>query len=78
MTARTSEASLMLAGRELSAQERYCLQAIAFGATYKEIARHRHLSRETVKTHVRRALAKLEAHNGAHAVALAFREGLIA
>jgi DNA-binding CsgD family transcriptional regulator len=36
------------------------------------------LSSETVKTHIRNAMSKLEAKTRAHAIAIALRRGLIA
>ena len=35
------------------------------------------LSAETVKTHIRNAMSKLEAHTRVHAIAIALREGFI-
>ena len=35
------------------------------------------LSAETVKTHIRNAMSKLEAHTRVHAIAIALREGYI-
>ena len=35
------------------------------------------LSTETVKTHIRNAMTKLEAHTRVHAIAIALREGYI-
>ena len=35
------------------------------------------LSSETVKTHIRNAMTKLEAHTRVHAIAIALREGYI-
>lgn len=41
------------------------------------IARAMHLSTDTVKTHLRRAFAKLGAHDRSHVVALAFKHGYL-
>jgi DNA-binding NarL/FixJ family response regulator len=43
-----------------------------------EIGHRLFLSEETVKSHVRHLLAKLQARSRAHAVAVGFRRGLIA
>ena len=51
---------------------------IAMGETGPEIAEHLHLSHDTVRTHVRNAMAKLGARSRAHLVAKALSEGLIA
>jgi DNA-binding NarL/FixJ family response regulator len=65
-------------GREPSAREIQVLQLIADGLANREIGDHLHLSEETVKSHVRHLLAKLEARSRAHAVAIGFRRELIA
>ncbi len=44
----------------------------------REIGHRLFLSEETVKSHVRHLLAKLQARSRAHAVAVGFRRGLIA
>jgi len=46
--------------------------------TAREIGQRLFLSEETVKSHVRHLLAKLQARSRAHAVAVGFRRGLIA
>jgi DNA-binding NarL/FixJ family response regulator len=61
----------------LSPREREVLDAIARGMTGEETARSLAISSETVRTHVRNAMQKLEAHTRAHAVAIALREGEI-
>ena len=53
------------------------LQLIAEGFDNRDIAQELTVSIETVKTHVRRLLAKLKAHSRAHAVAVAWREELV-
>ena len=45
--------------------------------TNREIGQRLFLSEETVKSHVRHLLAKLQARSRAHAVAVGFRRGLI-
>ena len=54
------------------------LQLISDGLVNREIGQHLFLSEETVKSHVRHLLAKLQARSRAHAVAVGFRRGLIA
>jgi DNA-binding NarL/FixJ family response regulator len=61
----------------LSAREREIMQLLALGNTGDEVADQLFLSSETVKTHIRNAVAKLEARNRVHAIAIALREGLI-
>jgi DNA-binding CsgD family transcriptional regulator len=45
--------------------------------TGEDVAAHLVLSSETVKTHIRNAMAKLEANTRVHAIAIALREGYI-
>ena len=54
------------------------LQLISDGLVNREIGVRLFLSEETVKSHVRHLLAKLQARSRAHAVAVGFRRGLIA
>ena len=61
----------------LSGREREIIQLLAGGLTGDEVADRLYLSGETVKTHIRNAMAKLEARNRVHAIAIALREGLI-
>jgi DNA-binding NarL/FixJ family response regulator len=53
------------------------LQLISDGLVNREIGQRLFLSEETVKSHVRHLLAKLQARSRAHAVAIGFRRGLI-
>ena len=53
------------------------LLLVSDGLANREIGERLFLSEETVKTHVRSILAKLQARSRAHAVAVAFRRGLI-
>jgi len=69
---RTSE------GAELSAREREILRLISEGFTNEEIGKQLFISPETVRTHVRRAIAKLGARSRTQAVATAIRRELIA
>ena len=61
-----------------TAREIQVLQLIAEGLVNREIGQQLYLSEETVKSHVRHLLAKLQARSRAHAVAVGFRRGLIA
>lgn len=61
----------------LSRREQEVLQALAGGATTAEIAAELAISQNTVKTHVRRTLRKLDAANRTEAVARAVSLGLI-
>ena len=54
------------------------LQLISEGLVNREIGQRLFLSEETVKSHVRHLLAKLQARSRAHAVAIGFRRNLIA
>jgi NarL family two-component system response regulator YdfI len=54
------------------------LELISDGLGNREIAKRLHLSEETVKSHIRSILAKLQAKSRAHAVALGIRRGFIA
>jgi DNA-binding NarL/FixJ family response regulator len=53
------------------------LQLISDGLVNREIGERLFLSEETVKSHVRHLLAKLQSRSRAHAVAVGFRRGLI-
>jgi DNA-binding NarL/FixJ family response regulator len=61
----------------LSRREREIMDLLAQGLTGEDVAERLVLSSETVKTHIRNAMAKLEAHTRVHAVAIALREGFI-
>lgn len=61
----------------LSAREREVLTLLATGTTASDIARSLFLSRATVATHVRNAVAKLGAHTRVEAVVIALRSGQI-
>ena len=63
--------------RTLSPREREIMDLLAQGLTGEQVAEHLFLSPETVKTHIRNAMAKLEASTRVHAVAIALEEGLI-
>ena len=65
-------------GQEPTAREIEVLQLVADGLVNREIGQRLYLSEETVNSHVRHLLAKLQARSRAHAVAVGFRRGLIA
>ncbi len=62
---------------KLTRRQRQILQALANGESTTVAARELDLSEETVKTHIKTALARLEARNRTHAVSIALRECLI-
>ncbi|HEY3552535.1 MAG TPA: response regulator transcription factor [Solirubrobacterales bacterium] len=62
---------------KLTRRQREILQLLANGESTTFAARELDLSEETVKTHMKYALARLEAKNRTHAVAIAVRECLI-
>jgi DNA-binding NarL/FixJ family response regulator len=64
--------------QEPTMREIEVLQLISDGLVNREIGHRLFLSEETVKSHVRHLLAKLQARSRAHAVAVGFRRGLIA
>ncbi|MFD7640574.1 response regulator [Kitasatospora sp. NPDC059795] len=67
--------ALDLAG--LTPREREVLRLVARGLPNAAIAEHLGLSIATVKTHVRRLLAKLHAHDRAQMVVIAYETGLV-
>ena len=64
--------------QEPTTREVEVLQLVSDGLVNREIGERLFLSEETVKSHVRHLLAKLQARSRAHAVAVGFRRGLIA
>ncbi len=58
----------------LSPREREVLDLLARGLTGEQAARNLSLSPETVRTHVRNAMKKLEANTRSHAIAIALRQ----
>jgi DNA-binding NarL/FixJ family response regulator len=66
-------------GREglLTAREREILQLLADGMSNPDAAEKLFISQETVKSHVRHILTKLEADTRTHAVAIALRQSII-
>ena len=63
--------------RTLSARQRQILQMLADGMQTDAVAQELGLSTETVRTHTKRILAKLEASTRTQAVAFGIRHGLI-
>jgi DNA-binding NarL/FixJ family response regulator len=61
----------------LTGREREILQLLADGMSNADVAAKLYISQETVKSHVRHILAKLEADTRTHAVAIALREAII-
>jgi DNA-binding NarL/FixJ family response regulator len=62
----------------LTERERDVLRLLADGLSNEEIGRELFISPETVRTHVRKAMAKLDADTRTQAVATALRQSLIA
>ncbi len=61
----------------LTGREREILQLLADGMSNSDVAAKLFISQETVKSHVRHILTKLEADTRTHAVAIALREAII-
>jgi len=61
----------------LTQREREVLRLLADGLSNEEIGKRLFISPETVRTHVRKAMAKLEADTRTQAVAKALRQSLI-
>jgi DNA-binding NarL/FixJ family response regulator len=75
--------SALLSGRStqrvpaLSKREREIIELLAQGLNGEQVAERLVLSSETVKTHIRNAMGKLEASTRVHAIAIALRDGFI-
>ena len=63
--------------KALSKREREIMDLLAQGLTGEQVAAQLFLSPETIKTHIRNAMNKLEANTRVHAIAIALREGFI-
>src|SRR3954451_20477760 len=63
--------------KSLSKREREIMDLLAQGLTGEQVPERLFLSPETIKTHIRNAMNKLEAHTRVHAIAIALREGFI-
>jgi DNA-binding NarL/FixJ family response regulator len=63
---------------QLSPREREIMHLMAEGLTAEAIANELNVSVETVRTHVRNVIRKLQARNRVHAIALALERGEIA
>ncbi len=63
--------------KSLSKREREIMDLLAQGLTGEQVAEKLYLSPETIKTHIRNAMNKLEANTRVHAIAIALREGFI-
>jgi len=61
----------------LSAKEREIVRLLAEGYAHKEIATELRRTVPAVNFDIRLMLVKLDAKNGAHAVAIAFRRGIL-
>jgi DNA-binding NarL/FixJ family response regulator len=61
----------------LTAREREILQLLADGMSNADVAQQLFISQETVKSHVRHILTKLEADTRTQAVAIALRDAMI-
>jgi len=72
------EARLSEQTQVLSRREAEVLRLLARGYSNKEIARDLHIGEETVRTHVRRIMAKLGVRRRTQAILVAMRLGMIA
>jgi PAS domain S-box-containing protein len=60
---------------QLTERERQIVHLVALGMTSTEIADELHIAPNTVRTHVRNAMAKVNARSRSHLVALSLSEG---
>jgi DNA-binding NarL/FixJ family response regulator len=67
----------LLTRKPLTARELEVLQLISEGFSNDQVATRLYVSVETVKSHVSALFTKLGASSRAHAVAVAFRHGLL-
>ena len=64
-------------GRHITRRQRQILQLYANGLSTEHAAKRLGVSTETVRTHTKAALSRLEARDRAHAVAIGMRSSLI-
>ncbi|MDX6663525.1 MAG: hypothetical protein QOG09_1627 [Solirubrobacterales bacterium] len=64
-------------GARVTRRQQQILQLLADGHSTAAVAKRLGLSTETIKTHTKQILARLDAHDRAHAVAIALRASLI-
>lgn len=64
-------------GDRLSAREHEVMCLLSHGLTVRETGQKLFIAPNTVKSHLRRVYRKLGARNAAHAVAIAYRRGLL-
>jgi PAS domain S-box-containing protein len=62
---------------QLTSRQNQVLQLLGEGASTEQIAKMLHLSKETVRNHIRHVLRALGAHSRLEAVAAAHRQGLL-
>ncbi len=72
-----NEIATHVADDALSMREVEVLGQVAGGRSNKMIAAHMGISEETVKTHMKSILAKLDANDRTHAVTIALRRGIL-
>jgi PAS domain S-box-containing protein len=65
------------ADSKLTAREREVVRLVALGSNTRRIAADLSLSPDTIRSHVRNAMAKTGAHTRAHLVALVLADGLL-
>ncbi|MGZ4409882.1 MAG: helix-turn-helix domain-containing protein, partial [Gaiellaceae bacterium] len=63
---------------ELTKREREVLRLLADGLTYEDIGKQLFIAPDTVRTHVQKAMRRLDANTRTQAVATALRQSLIA
>ena len=71
-----SNGTVSRAERRITARELEVLALVAKGCSTPEIARLLWITEDTVQTHVKRTFRRLGARTRAHAVAIAYTEGL--
>ena len=72
-----NEIATHVADDALSMREVEVLAQVAGGRSNKMIAAHMGISEETVKTHMKSILAKLDANDRTHAVTIALKRGIL-